>query len=354
MLKIGERTARLPIIQGGMGVGVSLSGLASAVARQGGVGVIAAAAIGWREPDFKSDYLEANSRAMRKEIRKARENSGDGLIGVNVMVALTNYDEIIKASVEEGADVIFSGAGLPMHLPGLVGEGPTPALVPIVSSGRAAALICRKWQSKYGRLPDAVVVEGPKAGGHLGFKRQQLDQEESRLEVLVPQVVQALEPYAEAAGGPIPVIAAGGVFTGADIRKYLEMGAAGVQMGTRFVATHECDAAEAFKQAFVEATPEDQVIVNSPVGLPGRALRNTFINDVEAGKRKPYVCPYHCLQTCDYTKSPYCIALALVNATEGRLGKALVFAGANAHQVREIVSVKELMDSLVAEYHASA
>ncbi len=350
-LNIGNLRARLPIIQGGMGVGVSLSGLASAVAEQGGIGVTATAAIGFREPDFKTNYIEANIRALRQEIRKARDLT-KGILGVNVMVAMSNYAEIVRTAVEEGIDIIFSGAGLPLSLPKFA-KGAETKLAPIVSSARAASVLCKNWLHKHGCLPDAFVVEGPMAGGHLGFSREQIDDPEYRLENLVPEVIEAVRPYAAEAQRPIPVIGAGGIFTGADIRKYLDMGATGVQMGTRFVATYECDASPAFKQAYVDAREQDVTIVKSPVGMPGRALRNFFVNDVERGEKKPFTCPYHCIKTCDFKKSPFCIALALINAHKGALSKGLAFAGQNVHRVTSIVSVKELIDTLIAEYEAT-
>lgn len=352
-LRIGDLVAPLPIVQGGMGVGISLSGLASAVAREGGIGVIATAGIGMFEPDFATNFREANVRALRREIRRAR-SLADGPIGVNIMVALTNFDEMVQVSIEEGVDVIFSGAGLPLNLPQLRPEGCCTKLVPIVSSGRAAAIICKRWTERYGYLPDAFVVEGPLAGGHLGFRPEQLDDPAYALERLVPQVIEAVRPYAERYGREIPVIAAGGIYTGADIHKFLKLGAAGVQMATRFVATHECDAADRFKQTYIEARPEDIVIIKSPVGLPGRAIRNDFLAAVERGERKPFTCPYHCIRTCDFRGSPYCIAMALTNAQRGNLEEGFAFAGANAWRVREIVPVRELIQSLVEEYREVA
>lgn len=348
-LNIGHLTASLPIIQGGMGVGISLSGLAAAVASAGGIGVIAAAAIGFGEPDFKANTVAANSRALRKEIRKARAKT-NGILGVNIMVALSDYEELVASAVDEGIDIIFSGAGLPMSLPKYLKEGAATLLAPIVSSGRAAQVICKNWLAKYGRLPDAVVVEGPKAGGHLGFKPDQIFQPEHRLEQLVPEVVSAVAPFGDKASRKIPVIAAGGVYSGADIYKFLNLGASGVQMGTRFVATVECDASERFKEIYLKSTNEDLTIVSSPVGMPGRALRNKFIESVEAGKKTPFVCPYHCLKTCDPTKSPYCIVVALINAQRGNVDNGLLFTGANVAKVDAIVPVAELMNTLVAEY----
>lgn len=348
-LKIGGLTARLPVIQGGMGVGISLSGLAAAVANEGGIGVIAAAGIGMPEKDFFSNYLEANVRALRKEIRKARQLS-QGILGINIMVALSNYADMVKTAVSEGIDIIFSGAGLPLDLPELLKGNRHTRLVPIVSSGRAAKIICKRWSERYGRLPDALVVEGPKAGGHLGFKPEQLDDPRYALEALVPEVIDAVRPFAKEGDATIPVIAAGGIYDGADISRFLNLGVAGVQMGTRFVTTDECDASMEFKQSYIDASREDIIVIKSPVGMPGRAIRNRFLDEVGAGKKKPFKCPYHCIRTCDYKESPYCIFFALVNAQKGKLKSGFAFAGVNAYRAKEIVSVKDLMASLVREY----
>jgi nitronate monooxygenase len=352
-LKIGDLVAKIPIIQGGMGVGISLSGLASAVAREGGIGIIAGAMIGMGEPDIGSNYREANMRALARELRTAREKTS-GILGVNIMVALTNFSDLVKTSIKEGADIIFAGAGLPLDLPSYLAEGAKTKLVPIVSSARAASIICKKWLSKFDYLPDAFVVEGPKAGGHLGFKPEQLDDPECALETTVPQVIEAVREFEEKAGRPIPVIAAGGIYDGADIHKFLQLGAAGVQMGTRFVATHECDADIKFKESYVKAREEDIQIIKSPVGLPGRAVMGSFLEDVRNGLKKPFKCPFHCISSCDFTKSPYCIALALVNAKKGLLKHGFAFAGANAHRVNAIVSVRELIESLRQGYVRAA
>ncbi len=350
-LRIGPLTARTPIVQGGMGVGISLSGLASAVAEQGGIGVISAAAIGLVNPPQPSQGYEEDCRAvLRREIRRARELSPSGILGVNIMVALTNYADMVRVSALEGIDIIFSGAGLPLDLPTLLPEGVNTLLSPIVSSDRAAAVISKRWLTRTGRLPDAVVVEGPKAGGHLGFSPEQIEDPAFALERLVPAVVAALKPFEDKAGRAIPVIAAGGCYTGADIRELLDLGAAAVQMGTRFVATHECDADPAFKQAYLDAQPGDATIIQSPVGLPGRALRNRFLKQVGEGQRKPVNCPYHCIRTCDPQKSPYCISLALMAAQRGCTDRGFVFAGANVHRVDRITTVKELIDELREEY----
>jgi nitronate monooxygenase len=348
-LRIGELTARIPVIQGGMGVGVSMSGLAAAVANQGGVGVIAAAGIGMLEADGFSNFLEANIRALRREIRKAREMTG-GILGVNIMVALSNFGDMVRTAVEEKVDIIFSGAGLPLHLPELLKRGGRTKLVPIVSSARAAGLIIRKWLGKYGYLPDGFVVEGPLAGGHLGFKPEQIHDPAYSLDKLIPEVVAEMRPFESERQKDIPVIAAGGVYTGADIHRYIELGAAGVQMATRFVCTEECDASPEFKKTYLASKREDLVIIKSPVGMPGRAIRNQYTDDVAAGKKKPFKCPYHCIVTCNRQFSPYCIALALTSALKGRLKHGFAFAGANAFRASKIVPVKELFADLKREF----
>jgi NAD(P)H-dependent flavin oxidoreductase YrpB (nitropropane dioxygenase family) len=352
-LRIGNLTAKLPIIQGGMGVGISLSGLASAVANEGGIGIIAAAGIGMLDYDFSTNFLEANITRLKSEIRKAREKT-KGIIGVNIMVALTNYADYVKAAIEEGIDIIFSGAGLPMNLPQYLEGKYDTKLVPIVSSARAAGIICRKWLDKYNYLPDAIVVEGPKAGGHLGFKETQIFDAEYSLEKILPEVVNEVKPYEDKIGRPIPVIAAGGIYSGEDINKFMKLGASGVQMATRFVTTEECDASIDFKNTYINAKKEDLDIIKSPVGMPGRAIRNTFTEDISKGVNKPFKCPYHCIITCDYKNSPYCIALALTNAQKGNLEHGFAFAGENAYKADKIVSVKELMKTLQKEYSAAA
>ena len=350
-LVIGDVSARIPLIQGGMGVGISLSGLASAVSNAGGIGVIAAAGIGLLEPDGFKDFLGANIRALQREIRKAKSLT-KGVLGVNIMVALTNFADMVRTAIEEKIDIIFAGAGLPMNLPAYL-HGSKTKLVPIVSSAKAAILLARRWLEKYNYLPDAFVVEGPMAGGHLGFKEDQLEDPAFSLEKIVPEVLQAVRPFEEKTGRKIPVIAGGGIYTGADIRKFIEMGASGVQMATRFVATNECDASIKFKNAYIEARKEDLRIIKSPVGMPGRAIANTFLDDVEQGKKKPFTCPYHCIITCDIDKAPYCISLALLNAQKGNLENGFAFAGANVWRIEKIVSVKELINELVEGYEAS-
>jgi nitronate monooxygenase len=269
---------------------------------------------------------------------------------VNIMVALTNYADLVRTSIAEGIDVVFSGAGLPLDLPRFLKDNCKTKLVPIVSSARAATIICQKWLRRFNYLPDAFVVEGPKAGGHIGFKAEQIDDPNFALENLVREVLDAVRSFAAKNYKSIPVIAAGGIYSGNDIHKFIKMGASGVQMGTRFVATHECDADPAFKESYVNSRKEDMVVIKSPVGMPGRAVSNGFLDAVEEGRKTPFKCPFHCIKSCDPAKSPYCIALALGNARKGKFKHGFAFAGQNAYRINGILSVKELMDSLITEY----
>lgn len=348
-LKIGDLLARIPIIQGGMGVGISLSGLASAVANEGGVGVISSAGLGVIYKEHSSNYNEASIWGLKEELRKAREASR-GIIGVNVMVAMSNFADMVKTAIAEKADIIFSGAGLPLNLPSFLTEGAKTKLAPIVSSARAAKLLCEKWLANYNYIPDAIVVEGPKAGGHLGYKREQLNDENYALEAILPEVVKEVREFGEQHKVYIPVIAAGGIYTGEDIYRTMQLGADGVQMGTRFVTTEECDAAPAFKQTYLDAHEEDIEIIQSPVGMPGRAIHGTFLEKVREGLKRPKACPFNCIKTCDVTHSPYCIMLALYNAFKGRLEHGYAFCGANAWRSDKIQSVRELMCSLCDEF----
>jgi nitronate monooxygenase len=349
VLNIGGLKIKLPIIQGGMGVGVSLSGLASAVANEGGVGVISPAGIGFLYKDHSSDYLENCIYGLTSEIRKTREKS-NGIIGVNIMVALSNYIDLVETSIREKVDIIFSGAGLPLDLPKYLVPGAETKLVPIVSSARAASLICNKWYGNFNYLPDAIVVEGPKAGGHLGFKVEQIFDENFSLEHLIEEVVAVANEFSERYGKQIPVIAAGGIYTGEDIALIMEKGASGVQMGTRFVTTNECDASDGFKQAYIHAREEDVRIIKSPVGMPGRAISCSFLDDVDNGKRRPMVCPVNCIKTCDIATAPYCIIASLSSALRGNFRNGYAFAGSNVWKTDRIISVKELFTDLLDEY----
>ncbi len=337
-LKIGNLCPRIPVIQGGMGVGVSLSGLASAVARAGGIGIISTAQIGFRDKDFAKTPIACNLKAVGEEIKKAKELSAGGIIGVNIMVATRQYEEYVKAAVRAGADCIISGAGLPLNLPELTKDA-TTKIAPIVSSKKSLSVISKYWLKKYNRKPDFVVVEGPKAGGHLGFTRQEL---EDYTPETYDEEVKEIIACAEELDKDMPVVVAGGVYTGEDMKHYLAMGASGVQLGTRFVTTEECDASDAYKQAYIKAKKEDIVIVDSPVGMPGRAIHNAFLDKVKAGERFMRGCR-QCIKSCDPAKVPYCITEALINAVEGRLDEGLIFCGENAYRAEKIERVEDIM-----------
>lgn len=348
-LRIGDFEVPVPIIQGGMGVGVSLSRLSAAVANAGGIGIISGAQPGFMEPDFRSDNNAANVRGLEKEIRKAKALSPDGIIGVNFLAAAYNYKELVLTAVKEKVDLIISGAGLPSSLPELV-QGSSTKIAPIVSSEKAASTIARLWDKRYNYLPDAVIVEGPEAGGHLGFSEEDLQKNPGPdLMQIVKDVIQALKPFEEKYNRKVPVIAAGGIYTGYDISEFIKAGAAGVQMATRFVATFECDAHEAFKKAYIDALSGAIKIIKSPVGLPGRAMENAFLRKLEAEGRIPVTKCYRCLRNCDPAKIPYCITEALVRSVTGDVDNGLVFVGSSAAKVDRIVSVKELIDELVTE-----
>ena len=341
VLKIGNIEISPPVIQGGMGVRVSGANLAAAVANEGCAGIIASVGLGDFEGRPREEALKINSDAVRESIRAARRMS-DGVIGVNIMAVLSNYEDLVRVAVEEKVDLIISGAGLPLELPGFVPDE-TIKLVPIVSSARALKLICRRWRNKYSRRPDAVVVEGTKAGGHLGFSYAEIqDPNTPSLEEIVSDVVE----IANSQDHPFPVIAAGGIFDGADIAHFIKLGAAGVQMATRFVCTDECDVHENFKKAYLNARKEDLCIINSPVGLPGRVLRNAFVDKINAGATIPNKCSYRCLKTCKPKTTPYCIADVLIKAADGKLDESFAFAGSNAYRCETIVPVSELVAEL--------
>lgn len=337
-LKIGELCARIPVIQGGMGVGVSLSGLAGAVAAAGGVGVISTAQIGYRDPDFDRYPIECNLRAVGEEIKKARRAAKNGIIGVNIMVVTRRYEDYVKAAVAAGVDLIISGAGLPMTLPELAGQA---KIAPIVSSRKALHVIARHWKKKYDRKPDLVVVEGPQAGGHLGFSQEDVDAYTVTHQKDYDDEIRSIIALADELD--TPVVVAGGVYERNDMEHYLAMGAKGVQMATRFVTTKECDASDAYKQAYIDARQEDIVIVKSPVGLPGRAIHNAFLDRVRAGERFMRGCR-QCITTCKPDTAPYCITEALINAVRGKLDEGLIFCGSNAYRADRIESVADIME----------
>ncbi len=331
------------LIQGGMGVGISKDDLAAAVANEGGAGIIASVGLNFLN-ELDGNYNNHSTEAFRETIRSARKKS-NGVIGVNIMHVLTDYQQQVEAAVEEGVDLIISGAGIPKDLPSFL-NGKDIKLLPIVSSARLAEMMCKAW-SKYNHLPDGIIVEGPMAGGHLGFSREQLADPNfvrNGLARIVAEVIQVVKPYG------IPVIAAGGIFYGGDIKKYQDLGAAGVQMATRFVTTDECDADIRFKQEYLGSTKEDIIIIDSPVGMPGRAIDNEFLAAVRRGETRPNKCGYHCIKSCKPRETPYCIAASLINAQKGKLENGYAFCGLNAHLCKEIVPVRKVFESLDAEY----
>lgn len=345
-MKIGDLTARIPVIQGGMGVGISLSGLAGAVAANGGIGVLSAAQIGYREPDFESSSLEANLRAIASEISKARDLAAGGVLGINIMVATRQYADYVKAAVKAGIDLIISGAGLPTMLPELVKESKTK-IAPIVSTIKSAQVICKLWDRKYKKAPDLVVIEGPRAGGHLGFSLEQLAyftpeiyQDEIR------GIIAVVKTYAEKYQAEIPVVVAGGIYDKNDVANALKLQADGVQMGTRFVTTYECDASDAYKQTYINSRQDNIRIVKSPVGLPGRAISNPFLNNDQSGSITKC---YRCLERCNPAKIPYCITKALVNAVKGNTDEALLFCGDNAWKAEKMEHVSDIMKEISGE-----
>lgn len=343
-LKIGDFEADIPVVQGGMGVGVSLSGLAGAVASCGGVGIISTAQIGYRETDWDRNPIEANLRAIGKEIEKAREIAGGrGMIGVNIMVATRDYERYVRAAVEAKADLIISGAGLPVDLPRMV-MGSSTKILPIVSSLKSVQVICRYWEKRYGCYPDGVVIEGPLAGGHLGFSAEQL---EHMAELDYDQVIRSIVEYVKGlepkAYKEIPVIVAGGIYDRKDMEHAFGLGASGIQLATRFVTTYECDAADSYKQAYIDAKEEDIAIIKSPVGMPGRAIRNAFIKETEKGSIPHGKC-HLCIASCNPAKTPYCITESLIRAVEGDVDRGLLFCGQNACRAGRLEHVSDIME----------
>lgn len=370
-LKIGNLVAKHPVIQGGMGVGVSLSSLAGAVAKAGGIGIISTAQIGFKDQDFEKNPMAANLRAIHSELKKAREKAPQGILGFNIMVATKEYASYVKEAVKAGADVIISGAGLPIDMPKFVAEAENEnggsekkerrtMIAPIVSSVKSALVICRMWDRKYHTAPDFVVVEGPCAGGHLGFSREQLTElgadtdhvaetfDEPAYDKEIRGIIETVKSFAEKYKKHIPVITAGGIFDHKDVLHQFALGAEGIQAATRFVTTEECDADIAYKEAYINAKEEDIVIVKSPVGMPGRAIKNKFLERVAQGPVKVERC-FRCLEHCNPAETPYCITKALINAAEGKIDEALLFCGSNAYRCEKIETVPEVMAALCGE-----
>lgn len=352
-LKIGDIEVKVPIIQGGMGVGISLSRLAAAVANEGGIGIISAAAIGMFEPDYIRNFRHASIRALRREIQAAKSLT-TGVIGVNIMMALTDHEDLIKASIDEQADIIILGAGLPLKIPAMLEEAGYhdfhTKLAVKVSSAKAAKLIFQFWAGRYNKIPDAVIVEGPLAGGHLGFKKEELTGPMVPLNKLIEETVAAIQPFEDQFLKEVPVIAAGGIYTGKDMFEIMEAGASGVKLGTRFVTTYECDASDEFKESYLACKRDDITLIDSPVGLPGRVIKNDFVEQIKQGNTKPFKCTWHCLSSCNFKKAPYCIAQALYNAARGKMSEGFAFSGTNAYLANKIQHVSEVFSELISEY----
>lgn len=354
-MKLGNRELALPLIQGGMGVGVSMGGLAGAVAAEGAMGTLSTADAGWNEPDFAAHPQQANLRALRREVQRAKRlAAGAGLVAVNAMVATRQYADSVRTALEAGADAIVSGAGLPLELPALA-EGFEALLAPIVSGPRAAQLICRTWAKRYGRVPDFVVLEGCQAGGHLGFEEADLLSGRcTPLSRLIPEVLAALRPFEEKFGRAIPLFCAGGVATGAEMARCTRLGAAGAQLATRFIATEECDASQGYKDVLLAARPEDLRIIHSPVGMPGRAVNSPLVQRLAAGMRQPPAHCSGCIKSCRPAETPFCITHALIEAVKGNWEEGLFFSGSRVDLVDRMRTVPDLIDELIKEWRALA
>ncbi|MDR3156675.1 MAG: nitronate monooxygenase family protein [Lactobacillales bacterium] len=347
-LKIGELTAKIPIIQGGMGIGVSLHRLAGSVAREGGIGILSTAQIGYQCDDFEKNTMKANLFAIKEQFEKAKKIAKNGIIGFNVMVAQFEYEKIIRRCVEIGADVIISGAGLPINLPELV-KGSKTKFAPIISSSKGAKVLLKMWAKRYQRTADFVIIEGPLAGGHLGFKYEEIESAANQMDSEVKKIIEIVNQYAKMFQINVPVVFAGGVYTKEDIKHYLSLGCSGVQMATRFVGTIECDAPNDFKERYLNAKKEDIEIIKSPVGMPGRAIKNTFTSVIKT-KTIPIKKCRNCLllKLCNRKDIPFCISEALLNAVNHKTEEALLFAGSNAYRVNEITTVKDILGNLTS------
>ncbi len=355
-LQIGKYTIEKPIVQGGMGVGISWDGLAGNVSKEGGLGVISAVGTGYyQNKEFAGKLV--SGRPLTEEnfysktgldaiVKNARKICGDKPLAANILYAMCGYGDVVRNACASGIDIIITGAGLPTNMPEFTEGYPDVALVPIVSSAKALKIICKRWQKRYDRLPDAVVVEGPKSGGHQGFTYEQCKLPENQLENIVAPVVEEAAKW-----GDIPVIAAGGVWDKNDIEQMLSLGASAVQMGTRFIGTHECDAHDNFKQVLINAKEEDIQLMGSPVGYPAQGIRTNLTKLVEKREGPAIKCISNCVAPCnrgvEAKEVGFCIADRLSDAYEGNIETGLFFSGTNGYKVKELISVKELMNKLV-------
>ena len=354
-LKIGKYTIEKPIIQGGMGVGISWDKLAGTVSKEGGLGVVSAVGTGYYEDGKYSDKMSKNGRpveasnfynseATKAIIKNARKISGDKPLAVNILYASCDYGNIVKDVCEAGIDIIITGAGLPTNMPEFAKDYPDVALIPIVSSAKALKIICKRW-ARYDKVPDAIVVEGPKSGGHQGFTYEQCTQDEYQLENILPSILEEAKKW-----GDFPVIAAGGIWDKNDIDTMIELGCDGVQMATRFIGTHECDAHDNLKNVLVNASQSDIQLIKSPVGLPARGVITNLQKSIEAGTASKIACVSNCVAPCnrgvEAKEVGYCIADSLSDAYMGNLDTGLFFTGTNGYKLDKIISVKELLEKL--------
>lgn len=343
-MKIREKEFKYPLIQGGMGIGVSLGRLSGSVAKLGGLGTISTVGIGYREKDYYKDQLLASKRALKREVKIAREISqGNGLIGVNIMYALNDYESLVKMSVEEGVDFIVSGAGLCLNLPGLV-KDENILLAPIVSSLKALKIIIKYWDKKYSKLPDFIIIEGLKAGGHLGFTREDI-KDNKDLESIVKEIIT----YLKDKNLDIKTFVAGGIFDNKDYKKYKELGTTGVQVGTRFIVTDECDVDKRFKDFLIKAKKEDLKIIKSPVGMYARCVNTQLIEESEVSKIKKENKCIDCLKTCNKKDIDFCIEEALVSSAKGDIKNGLFFAGEVVERIDKIQSVESVVKEILGD-----
>jgi len=348
-LKIGNLIAKIPIIQGGMGIGISLSNLSGAVALEGGIGVISTAQIGFSEEDFSKNPLEANLRMIGEHINRARKIAPKGILGVNIMVATNHYKEYVLEAVKNGIDLIISGAGLPIELPSLVSMSKTK-IAPIVSSKKAAELLLKMWDKKNQTTADAIIIEGPLAGGHLGFHLDYLENNnEKSFDDEIIEIIKITKQYEEKYEKEIPVIVAGGVEDQNDFNRLISLGASGIQVGTKFVTTKECDAHSNYKEAYLKSKEEDIVFVKSPVGMPGRAIMNPFVKKTSI-ERIPVKACHSCIKSCNPKTTPYCITDALMKAAKGEVEDGLIFCGAYAYKEDKIRTVKDVIEDYIGKY----
>jgi len=355
-LKIGKYIIEKPIVQGGMGVGISWDRLAGTVSKEGGLGVISSVGTGYYQDKKYSEKLVSDrplselnfysKDGLKAIITNARKICGDKPLAVNILYAMSGYGDVVRNACEFGADIIITGAGLPTNMPEFTEGYPDVALVPIVSSPKALKIICKRWQKRYNRIPDAVIVEGPKSGGHQGFSYEQCKLPENQLENIVAPVVEEAKKW-----GDIPVIAAGGVWDKSDIEEMFALGASAVQMGTRFIGTHECDAHDNLKQVVIDAKKEDIQLMKSPVGYPAQGVVTNLTHLVEKREGPAIKCISNCVAPCnrgvEAKEVGFCIADRLSDAYLGKLDTGLFFSGTNGYRLKEIISVKELLTKLV-------